>query len=86
MTITDCNTQTPAVVRPPFTAEQLTGLRANVAQAQAAADLAYEVWQEAGATPEELADVYHATFIESMRALGTPMPCSCATCIGATAA
>ena len=55
-------------------------LRANVAAAQAAGDLAYAQAEAAGLSSPDLSDAYHTTFAQAMRASGTPIPCACDFC------
>jgi hypothetical protein len=55
---------------------------ANVAAAQAAGDLAYAFAEASGVTPPERAIAYHVAFADTMRELGSPMPCPCDLCTG----
>jgi hypothetical protein len=84
MTANDCNTQSPEVTqsRPPFDPDKLPDLRANVATAQAAGDLAYAQAEAAGMPNADRADAYHMAYTDAMRAAGTPMPCACDYCHG----
>lgn len=86
MTDTQFSTTTRTVLLPPFTTEELPAARSNVAQAQAAGDLAHAAAVEAGLSNPEQYDAYHTAFSDTMRALGTPMPCSCDYCRDAVAA
>ena len=82
MTMTDSNTQAPQYATLPAVsvAFVVPDLAANVAQAQAAGDLAYEIAQEAGWSLADCADCYHWAYIDTMRGLGTPAACCCAYC------
>jgi hypothetical protein len=67
-----------AVVAPP-------DMRRIVAAAQHAGDLAYAFAERAQASLPERAIAYHVAFAETMRELGTPMPCPCDLCTGGNA-
>ena len=61
-------------------------LAANIAEAQAAGDLAYAEAEGLDLPLEDRTDAYHAEFTATMRALGSPMPCPCGLCTAAGAA
>jgi hypothetical protein len=80
MTTNDFSTTTTAAVLPPFTADALPELQANVATAQVAGDLAHARSIDAGQSNYAASQAYHAAFAQAMHELGTPMPCSCNHC------
>ena len=55
-------------------------LAANIAEAQHNGDLAYSFAERAGVSLAERAVAYHVAFADTMRELGTPMPCPCDLC------
>jgi hypothetical protein len=57
-------------------------LAANVAAAQHAGDLAYAFAVRAGVALPERAVAYHVAFADTMRELGSPLPCPCDLCTG----
>lgn len=69
---------TPEVETQP--AAVVPDLASNIAEAQAAADWAYKLLQEADCPPAECAELYHVAYVDTMRSLGTPMPCACNYC------
>jgi hypothetical protein len=77
MTTLDCNTQQQTM--PVFV---LPDWGANIAAAQRAGDGAYIFAQRAGASLAEQSVAYHVAFADTMRELGTPMPCPCDLCMG----
>jgi hypothetical protein len=62
---------------------QPTDLLEAIREAQAMGDWAYRIQEWAGYSPADCADAYHTAFVESMQALGWPMPCACDFCRGA---
>jgi hypothetical protein len=55
-------------------------LAANITEAQHNGDLAYAFAERAGVSLAERAIAYHVAFAETMRELGSPMPCPCDLC------
>jgi hypothetical protein len=78
---------TPEIVAP-HTAQLNTALAttpdlaAVLRAAQEAGDLAYAFAERAGVSLPERAIAYHVAFADTMRELGSPMPCPCDLCTG----
>jgi hypothetical protein len=60
-------------------------LAASVRAAQAAGDMAYAFAVRAGVPLPEQAMAYHVAFADTMRELGSPLPCPCDLCTGGEA-
>jgi hypothetical protein len=60
-------------------------LAAIVQAAQQAGDLAYAFAKRSGCTLVEQSIAYHAAFADTMREMGSPMPCPCELCTGGSA-
>jgi hypothetical protein len=60
-------------------------LAANICAAQEAGNLAYAFAERAKATLPERVIAYHVAFADTLREMGTPLPCPCDLCTGGEA-
>jgi hypothetical protein len=74
-------TPAPATIQPAEVSIE-PDLAANVAKAQHNGDLAYDFAERVRAPLSERAVAYHVAFAETMRELGSPLPCPCDLCTG----
>jgi hypothetical protein len=72
----------PRILQPNTVVVAPPDLAAKVRAAQHAGDLAYAFAERSGASLPERAIAYHVAFADTMRELGTPMPCPCDLCTG----